>query len=274
MNRNVQFSFLFFAFLLIIPVMARAQEGKTNTVTITITEDGKVTTDTTFEIAEGQDPDALKTIVEELAGGDIHIKSAKKAEKKIMYIAEGDEGGTWEISDVDIDSIKEAHPGARVMVMKTDDGNINVKVLDEEDEDIEFKPEEGETYVVKVIKEGKGDCVEVTEDHHVVVSEDEEDGKHKVVIKEFKGEGDDIEKHIKVFIGEDDDVMIMDDNGDLKWIEEGGDGDHVIIIEKDNGEEKVVMKKQIKVKIDEDDKGDDNKEKNKGDKKKKSGKEK
>ena len=236
MNRNVQFSFLFFAFLLIIPAMASAQEGKTNTVTITITEDGKVTTDTTFEIAEGQDPDLVKAIVEDLAGGDIHIKSEKKAQKKVMYIKECDEEGSWKISDIDLDSIKEAHPGARVMVMKTDDGDFNVKVLDEDDEDIEFESEEGKAYVVKVIKEGKGDCVEVKEGHPVVVSEDEEDGKHKVIIKEFKGEGDEVEKHIKVFVGEDDDVMIMDDKGDLKWIEEGKDGDKVIIIEKDNGE--------------------------------------
>ena len=211
MKRTVQLLFLFFAFLMFLPIMASAQEEKTSTITITITEDGKVTTDTTFELSEGQDPDAVKKIVEELAGGDINIKMEKHGHKKVMYITEGEEGDSWNIHDIDIDSIKEAHGGAHVMVMKSDDGTVNVKVLDEEDEDYEFESEEGKTYKVKVIKEGKGDC-----------------------------EG---EKHINVFIGEDD------EGGELEWVEEDEDGGEVIIIKSDDGTEKVIMKKQIKVEI-------------------------
>ncbi len=220
MKRILQLLFLFFIFLMFLPFVASAQEEKTNTVTITITEDGKVTTDTTFELSEGQDPDAVKKIVEELAGGDIHMKMEKHAQKKVMYITEGEEGDSWDIHDIDLDSIKEAHGDAHVMVMKTYDGHVNVKVLDEEDEDYEFESDEGNTYKVKVIKEGKGDC---------------------------KGE-----KQIKVFIGEDDKVKIIEEGGDLKWVEEDEDGGKVIIIESDDGGDKVIIKKQINVEIQED----------------------
>ena len=253
MKRIVQFSFLFFVFLVFLPSMANAQEEKTSTITITITEDGNVTTDTTFEIAEGQDPDAVKEMVEKLAGGDIHVKSSKHGHKKVMYMT-GDEDA-WHIHDIDIDSIKEAHDGAHVMVMKTEDGDINVKVLEEEDEDFEFESEEGGTYVVKVMKHGEGDCdVHVTEDHHVIISDDEHaHGNKKVIIKEYVG-GEDGEgkKHIKVFIDEDDNVQILESGEDLEWVEEDEDGGEVIIIKSEDGET-ITVKKQIKVEIHEED---------------------
>ena len=252
MKRIVQFSFLFFAFLMFLPLMAGAQEEKTNT--ITITEDGKVTTDTTFEIAEGQDPDAVKEMVEELAGGEIHLKMAKEGHKKVMYIKEGKDEDTWHIHDIDIDSIKEAHGGAHVMVMKTEDGDFNVKVLDEEDEDFEFESEEGGTYIVKVMKHGEDDCdVHVTKDHHIIISEDgDPHGNKKVIVKEYKGGDGEGEKRIKVFIDEDDNVKILEGGEDLEWVEEDEDGGEVIIIKSEDGE-KVVVKKQIKVEVYEED---------------------
>ena len=261
MKRTVQFSFLFFALMMFLPFTTGAQDEKTNTITITITEDGKVTTDTTFKIAEGQDPDMVKRMVEDLAGGEVHIKARKDSYKKVMYTT-GDDEETWDIYDINIDSIKEAHDGAHVMVMKTDDGNVKVKVLDEEYEDFDFESDEGESYIVKVVKEDEGDCeVKVTKGHHVIVSEDDKDSEHKVIIKEYKGEGGEGAKRVKVFISEDDEVMVIDEDEDLEWVEEDEEGgEEVIIIMTEDGEEKIIKKKKIKVEIKEDDQDNNDQE--------------
>ena len=170
MKRTVQLLFLFFAFLMFLPFMASAQEEKTSTITITITEDGKVTTDTTFELSEGQDPDAVKKIVEELAGGDINIKMEKHGHKKVMYITEGEEGDSWNIHDIDIDSIKEAHGGELEWVEEDEDGG----------EVIIIKSDDGTEKVImkKQIK------VEIHEEG----GEKQEQGEHKVVKKKVKKE--------------------------------------------------------------------------------------
>ena len=63
-----------------------AQEDESPTVHITIKEDGKVTTDTTFELKEGQDPDMVKKMVQHMAGGD-----EKKIKKEVIIMHKGDD---------------------------------------------------------------------------------------------------------------------------------------------------------------------------------------
>jgi hypothetical protein len=89
---------------------AFAQEDKSTTIHITITEDGSVTTDTTFELREGQDPDMIEKMIHHLSGDEI------------WHVETSDFG-------IDLDSLKEAHEGAKVLVIKDKNGNITVSEL-------------------------------------------------------------------------------------------------------------------------------------------------
>jgi hypothetical protein len=122
---------------------AIAQEDEKTTVHITIKEDGVLTTDTTFELKEGQDPDMVKEMVHHLAGED-----------DVWHAESGDIG-------INLDSLREAHGGGKVLVIKDTDGNITVKEPGEDEEpgDHEimiFESDEGnekvDVYVVKKVK--------------------------------------------------------------------------------------------------------------------------
>ena len=67
-----------------------AQDEKLSKVTITITENNKVTTATTFELKEGQDPEMIKTIVTQLSGDDKHGQHGtvviRKGEKDVKVV--------------------------------------------------------------------------------------------------------------------------------------------------------------------------------------------
>jgi hypothetical protein len=205
-----------------------AQDEKTSTVHITITEDGKVSTDTSFELKEGQDPEMIKKMVEHLAGGqahgkhishDVHLRHCD--DSKMIWI--GSDGdclhGKHMVTGINIDSIKEAHPDAKILVIKKKDGEITVKELDDEDE-LQLE----EHFHVK------GD---ENSEHKVIIHSDEEDCKGK-------------EKKIKV---------IVEGGEDLEWTSEGKDENTEVYIIKEGDKDVKVIKKKITVEI-EDEEGE------------------
>ena len=72
-----------------------AQDKKPAKVTITITEDDKVTTDTTFELKEGQDPEMIKKIVSKIAGEDIKINISKSMSHSTIAMIHSDDDVEW-----------------------------------------------------------------------------------------------------------------------------------------------------------------------------------
>lgn len=196
---------------------AIAQEDESTTVHITIKEDGKVTTDTTFELKEGQDPDMVKKMVQHMVSGD-----EKMMKKEVIIIQKGDDDcdhdNVWHVKSmdmgIDLDSIKEAHGGGKIMVFKDEDGNITVKELGEdEDHEMHFK------------HEGHGD-------HEIMIIDSDEDGEKVQIIKMKKGSGH---------------MMIISEDEHLEWTEEDGENVEVYVIKKGDKDVKVVKKVIVEV---------------------------
>ena len=201
-----------------------AQEDESTSVHITIKEDGKVTTDTTFELKEGQDTDMVKKMVQHMVGGD-----EKMMKKEVIIMQKGDDDcehnelawvyadsdDAWNVKSMDMginmDSIKEAHGGEKVMVFKDEDGNITVKELGDdeehemhfnneghgeheimiisEDEHMEWTEEDGENVEVYVIKKGDKDMKVVKKVTVEIEDESEEDVEKEVEVEvEVKAE--------------------------------------------------------------------------------------
>ena len=206
---------------------AVAQEDESSTVHITIKEDGKVTTDTTFELKEGQDPDMVKKMVQHIAGGD-----EKKMKKEVIIMHKGDDDcdhkelawvsvdsdDAWSVKSkdmgIDLDSLKEAHGGGKVMVLKDEDGNITVKELGEDEE-----------YEMHFKHEGHGD-------HEIMILESDEDGE-KVKIKKMKKGGG----H----------MMIISEDEHMEWTDEEGENVEVYVIKKGDKDVKVVKKVTVEI---------------------------
>ena len=114
---------------------AIAQEEESTTVQITIKEDGKVTTDTTFELKEGQDHDMVKKMVQHMAGGD--EKMMKKGGGNMMIISE-EEHVEWTEEDgenVEVYVIKKGDKDVKVVK------KVTVEIEDESEEDVEKEVE-------------------------------------------------------------------------------------------------------------------------------------
>ncbi len=188
-----------------------SQDSKSSKIQITITEDDQVTTDTTFELAEGQDPEMIKKMISHMAGGDFH--ASHSGDKKMM--------------DINMDSIKEAHPDAKVLVIKNKDGEITVKEVDDEHEmhfGDEGHGEHGEHHKMMIIGEG-----DVSEKHTVII--------HSDVDCEGKG------KNIEVIVHSGDDVKVIK----KKVIVKTEDEDHVEVeVEVEIEEKKEGKKKKNK----------------------------
>lgn len=208
-----------------------AQDQKKSTVSITITEGDKVTVDTTLELKEGQDPEMIKKIVSHLAGEDIDAHQSKSMSHAGIAMIHSDDDVVWHAGKggdfeyhfgdfgIDIDSIKEAHKGEKILVMKDEDGEFTVKELGEDDE--------GE----KILK---------LKDQHVVImtEEGDEEGETTVIVKSMKpGEEMEMEKTVNVLVTTGEDGEGSEENVDIYIIKEGG-------------KDVKVVKKQIKVEID------------------------
>ncbi len=206
---------------------AFAQEDESTSVHITIKEDGKVTTDTTFELKEGQDPDMVKKMVQHMVGGD-----EKMMKKEVIIIQKGDNDcehnelawvyadsdDAWNVKSMDmginLDSIKEAHGGEKVMVFKDEDGNITIKELgDDEEHEMHFN------------HEGHGD-------HEIMIIESDEDGEKVKIKKMKKGSGN---------------MMIISEDEHMEWTEEDGENVEVYVIKKGDKDMKVVKKVTVEI---------------------------
>jgi len=235
MKKTVQFFAFLVGLLLILPIALSAQDKKTKEITVTITEDGEVVTDTTFAIKEGQDPNALKEIISHIAGADIDVKMMKKEKQKFIYTHGDKEGHAWHIEEIDLDSIKEAHGGEHVMVFVSEDGHMHITETDDMEEVKVIKDEDSGTVTVKVKKESG------------------EEGEKTIIIKSI-GEDEDCEGGKKMIILESDDDAEFIDEDDLEWVEvkteENEDGSVKVYITKSDDGTKVV-KKVVKVKVNE-----------------------
>jgi hypothetical protein len=179
----------------------RAQDEASTKIRITITEDDKVTTDTTFELSEGQDPEMIKKIVSHLAGGDLHARHMSK-DNKMVWKGSGEDM----MSGINPDSIREAHKDANILVIKNKDGEITVKELEGED----MKEH-------KVIIKSDGDCEDIEKEIEVFVqgSDDmkwveKEDEKEKIKVYVIDKGGDDVKvvkKKVRVEIEEEDEKI-------------------------------------------------------------------
>ncbi len=105
---------------------AIAQEDQSTSVHITIKEDGKVTTDTTFELKEGQNPNMVKKMVQQMVGNDDceHKELGDDEEHEMHFKHEG-------------------HGDHEVMIIESDeDGKkVTVEIEDESEEDVEKEVE-------------------------------------------------------------------------------------------------------------------------------------
>jgi len=254
-----------------------AQEKKTSKVSITITKDDVVTVDTTFELKEGQDPEMIKKIVSHLAGEDIHMKISKDkshsdfawvhADDDVAWHAKKDEGFEYHFGDIgiDLDSLKEAMGGKKMMVIKDDNGNFTIKELGDDMEMEEFhfehshKGDMHEKHGNVMIFSGDEDCDHVVKmkDHHMVIvtEEGEEDGETRVIVKTIGDDEKGMEKYINVYVTTDE---------DCEGVEEEVD---VYVVKKGDKNVKVV-KKKVKVEIEEEDEENDGEESEKKVKKK------
>jgi hypothetical protein len=177
----------------------KAQDEKPTKVTITITENDVVTTDTTFTLAEGQDPEIIKEIVTKLSGDHPDHKH-----EKMMVISS--------LDSTDHHIIKSSDHHTMVITGKEiDEDRIKVIV-----DSFEKRDEEGEVKVIVGSSEkGSGESDEKTVNVFVYSdndeSPDEEEKEVKVIVI---GEGDEdikIEKKIKVEVRKEDDKESTED---------------------------------------------------------------
>ncbi|KPL12015.1 MAG: hypothetical protein AMS23_09815 [Bacteroides sp. SM1_62] len=159
---------------------ATAQEDEPTTVHITIKEDGKVTTDTTFELKEGQDPDMVKKMVEHLAGGDAKMK--KEDEDHEMHFKHEGEG------DHEIMIIESDEDGEKIQIKKVKKGSGHLIII-ADDEHMEWTEGDDDDVNVYVIKKGDKDVKVVKKVIVEVEDESEKEVEKEVeveVIKEKK----------------------------------------------------------------------------------------
>jgi len=176
---------------------AMAQEDESSSVHITIKENGKVTTDTTFELKEGQDPDMVRKMVQHMVGEDdvrmkknvfIMRKGDDDFDHKELAWVHVDSDDNWHVTSsgmgINLDSLKEAHGGGKVMVFKDEDGNITVRELGE-DEHMEWTEDGDDDVEVMVIKKGDKD-VKVVKKVTVEIEDESEEGEEKEIEVEVK----------------------------------------------------------------------------------------
>ena len=152
---------------------ATAQEEEATSVHITIKEDGKVTTDTTFELKEGQDSDLVEKMVQHMVEGD-----EKMMKKEVIMMQKGDDD--CEHKELGVDEDHEMH------FKHEGHGDHEIMII-ESDEDMEWTEEDGEKVDVYVIKKGDKD-VKVVKKVTIEVEDESEKGVEKEVEVEIKTE--------------------------------------------------------------------------------------
>jgi hypothetical protein len=224
MKKFLLVSLLSITACLVFSIQSSAQETKGDKITVQITRDGKVVTDTSFQLKEGQDPEVVKKVISHVVDGDIKVISGKEGHQKMVWV-------TSHAEEIEMDSIMKHEE--KVMVFEGEPGEHHHKVV------VRKKSPGEETVWVS-----SGDALEI--------SEEEGEGS-KIIIITKKGDRDPEVKRIKVIVEGDDDVEIMEDE-DLDWIEgedfewiEEKNADHldVYIIKEDDGT-KIIKKMRVK----------------------------
>jgi hypothetical protein len=253
---------LLFAAFIFILTGAYAQENKTGKVILKIEKEGKTVVDTVFDLKEGQDPEDLKETISHLTGEDMimfpkesggqniivmqkhgtdmkchmehmEMDSADKEciKKKVMVFEEeeGKESHDCKMIHelgIDIDSLREAHGGAKVIVLKDDEGNITTKVLEEDVEWVseDKEGEQGEkTYKIIITDEGQQG-----EDEEVYILKTDDGKKVKVITEKsvvVSSVGEDEEGTVKVIvIGDDEEKTEKDVKVTVKVLDEDEEG--------------------------------------------------
>lgn len=178
-----------------------AQHNGDDKVTVQITKDGKVVTDTVFQLKEDQDPDAVKKTIARILEGDIDeekvmvFKGEENESQHKVIIRKGSEGEETIIISGDHLEISEedADPGVIIIEEKKErecegpqkhvkvyvEGDDDMEILEDEDfEWIEENVENEENVEIYVIK--KDDGTKVVKKIKVVVEEDDEDHEHGI----------------------------------------------------------------------------------------------
>ena len=169
---------------------AIAQEDESSTVHITIKENGKVTTDTTFDLKDGQDPDMVKKMVQHMVGGkvmvfkdedgNITVKELGEDEEHEMHFKHEGQG------DHEIMIIESDEDGEKVKIKKMKKGGGHMMIISE-DEHMEWSEEDDENVEVYVIKKGDKD-VKVVKKVTVEIEDESEEGEEKEIEVEVKTE--------------------------------------------------------------------------------------
>jgi len=168
-----------------------AQDTKGDKVTVQITREGKVISDTTFQLKEGQDPEAVKKVIGHVLEGDLQVITEKEGHQKMVWVTSEDDKQMWHAEDVDVrmDSVgrheekvmvfKGDHPGEmhhKVIVTKEPGGAETITVIS--GDELEISEEEGEDNVeVYIIKTDDGTkVVKKVKKVKVTVEEEDETG--------------------------------------------------------------------------------------------------
>ena len=213
-----------------------AQKNNGDRVTIQIIRDGKIVSDTTIQLKEGQDPEAVKKYIANVLEGDVQVISGKEGHQKIVHVITEDDQHMHhsENIDVNIDTCKKHKE--LVMVNEGDKPHeIHKKVIVKE-------VPGGEKSEETVIIEG-GDEFEISEG---------DEGGSKVIIITEKGdkESDGHQKKIRVYVTEgDSDVEILDDEGMELHKGKEADSVDVYIIKNDDGTKVIKKVKKVEVTV-------------------------
>jgi hypothetical protein len=243
MKRFLLFCLTGMVFLLIPFSRVNAQNTSADKVTIQIIRDGKIVSDTTIQLKEGQDPEAVKKVVAKVLDGDIQVISGKEGHQKMVWVTREDDKHIWDAEDIDVSMDTCIKHEGMVMIHKGDKAcEVHKKII------VREGPEGEESEQTVII--GAGDEIEISEG---------EEGDSKVIIITGKGDKDSDahQKKIKVYVTEGDgNVEILEDD-DLE-LHEDKDADNVdIYIIKDDDGTKVIKKvKKVKVTVEEDDEND------------------
>lgn len=219
---------------------AEAQKTDGDKVIVQIIKDGNTVTDTTIQLKEGQDPEAVKKVIVNVLEGDIQVITGKEGHQKMVWVTTDDDKHMWHAEDIDVDIDTFTNHKEMVMVYKGDDPQeVHKKVI------VKKAPggeESDETVIIE-----SADEIEITGG---------EEGGSKVIIIKEKGDREPgtHEKKIKVYVSEGDgDVEILSDE-DLKFIEEGDNDEEnvdIYVIRKDDGTKIVKKVKKVEVTIEE-----------------------
>jgi hypothetical protein len=198
MKRIILFSILNLFACVIIFNQAQAQKTGGDKITVQITRDGKILSDTSFLLQEGQDPEAVKKVIGHVLEGDLKVISGKEGHQKMVWVTSGDEENMWhaEEIDVDLDTVMEEE-GSKVIV---------IKEKGDKESGVHQK-------TIKVIVEGYDDAEILNDEDLELIKEDSSDNVDVYVIK--KDDGTQVVKKVKKV-----EVRVEEENQDNNKAEE------------------------------------------------------